>query len=40
MPFDEGYRYIQKQIQQEKIVFLYQCGMYHVPLEQLLAYVA
>ena len=40
MPFDEGYRYIQKQIQQEEIVFLYQCGVNHLPLEQLLTYVA
>lgn len=40
MPFEQGFLYFQKQIQLEKITFLYNCGMNHVPLEHLLPYVA
>ena len=36
MPFSEGYRHIQKQIQMERIAFLYQCGANHVPFDLLM----
>ncbi len=40
MPFSEGYRHIQKQIQMERIAYLYQCGANHVPFDLLMQTVA
>lgn len=40
MPFSEGYRHIQKQIQMERIAFLYQRGANHVPFDLLMQTVA
>lgn len=37
--FEEGYSFIQKQLQNERIEYLYQCGVKHVPLEDVLAMV-
>ncbi len=39
LPFEMGYAYFQKEIQKERVIYLYQCGAKHVPLEDVLALV-
>lgn len=39
-PFEDGYAFFRQKIQEERIEYLYQCGVRHVPLEEVLALVA
>ena len=38
--FENGYTYIYSHIQEEQLRFIYQCGVRHVLLEEVLAFVA
>ena len=40
MPFEDGYAYIQNQIQKERLHFIYQCGVRHILFDDVLALVA
>ena len=37
--FEDGYAYFQRKIQEEQVLFVYQCGLKHLPLESVLALV-
>lgn len=39
-PFEDGYCFSQQKIQEERIEYLYQCGVRRIPLEEVLALVA
>ena len=39
MSFEDGYAYMNNHIQEERLHFLYQCGVRHVPFEDVLALV-
>ena len=38
--FEEGYSCLQKEIQKERILYIYQCGAKHIPLDDILDLVA
>lgn len=38
--FEDGYAYLQREIQRERITYIYQCGVKHCPLDGLLDLVA
>ena len=40
MPFEDGYAYIQNQIQKERLHFIYQCGARNILFDEVLALVA
>lgn len=40
MCFEDGYAYIHNHIQEERLRFIYQCGVRHVLFEDVLALVA
>ena len=40
LSFEEGFSYFQKQIQRERIEYVYRCGYAHLPLDDVLALVA
>lgn len=37
VPFAKGYAFFQKELQVERVTYLYQCGAKHIPLEDILA---
>ncbi len=39
-PFENGYAYFQREIQKERITYIYQCGAKHYPLNTILDLVA
>ena len=40
MPFEEGYAFISRRIQEERLFYIYQCGERHVHFKEVLALVA
>ena len=40
MPFEDGYAYIYSHIQEERLRFIYQCGVRHILFEEVLTLVA
>ncbi len=39
-PFEDGYSFFRQKIQEERVEYLYQCGVRHIPLEDVLALIA